>query len=182
MDKRLAVANGKEVSLVRPTWDEYFMLAAVLAATRASCVKFKSGAVIVKDKRIISSGYNGPAPGVPSGFELGYCRKDQAGVDWFSKGSGHCLATHAEANAIVQNHQQDLRGATMYCLHLPCNECAKLVASSGIKEVVYLKHYREEIPKAEEIFSCSGVKLRKISIDHDDALFVIKEILKSTQE
>jgi len=172
----------KKLGLLRPSWDEYFILAAVLAATRASCVKFKSGAVIVKNKRIIASGYNGPAPGVPSGFELGYCRKDRAGVDWQKKGSGHCLATHAEANAIVQNHKQDLTGTTLYCLHFPCNECAKLIASAGIKEVVYLKHYREEVPKAEEIFECSGVKFRKIVINHKDSLKVIEDVLKSTKE
>ncbi|MFA5931140.1 MAG: dCMP deaminase family protein [archaeon] len=168
--------------LMRPDWDEYFMLSAVMAATRASCTKFKSGAVIVKDKRIVASGYNGPAPGVPSGFELGYCRKEQAGVDWSSKGSGHCLATHAEANAIVQFHGTDLHGATMYCLHSPCNECAKLIASAGIKEVVYLKNYREQVAKAEEIFSFSKIKFRKLEIDFEKALKLIEGVMKSTKE
>ncbi|VVB74412.1 tRNA-specific adenosine deaminase [uncultured archaeon] len=168
--------------LLRPSWDEYFMLSAVAIATRASCIKFKSGAVIVKDKRIVASGYNGPAPGVPSGFELGYCRKDVANVDWSKKNTGHCLATHAEANALVQNHATDVHGATMYCLHFPCNECAKLIASAGIKEVIFLKHYKEEVPRTEEIFNCSGVKYRKLAIDSEKMLKVVSDVLNSAKE
>lgn len=169
-------------NMMRPTWDEYFMLSAVMAATRASCTKFNSGATIVKNKRIIASGYNGPAPGVPSGFELGYCRKDKAGVEWSSKNTGHCLATHAEANAIIQNHEQSVVGATMYCLHFPCNECAKLIASSGIKEVVYLKMYREEVPKSEEILKLSGVIVRQLEINSDDLMKKIDSVLNATKE
>ncbi len=171
-----------DLNFSRPNWDEYFMLAAIIAASRASCVKFKSGAVIVKNKRIICSGYNGVAPGVPSCFDLGYCRKEKAGVDWSSKGSGHCMATHAEANAIIQNHEQDLTGATMYCLHFPCNECAKLIASSGIKEVVFLKNYREQVPKSEEIFAFSGVKFRKLEMDYEKQLKLIEHVMKATKE
>ncbi len=166
----------------RPSWDEYFMLSAIITATRASCLKFKSGAVIVKEKRIVSSGYNGNPPGVQSCVEKGYCNKDKAGVKWGSKGSGHCLATHAEANAIIQNHEQSLVGATMYCLHFPCNECAKLIASCGIKEVVFLKMYREEVPKAEEIFEGAKIKIRKMDLDFKSALKIISEVMTSTKE
>lgn len=167
---------------VRPSWDEYFILSAIMSATRSACLKFKSGAVIVKNKRIISSGYNGPAPGIPSPFELGYCRKDVAGVGWEKKGSGHCLSTHAEANAIVQNHLQDLNGSSMYCLHFPCNECAKLIASSGIKEVVFLKMYKEEVSHTKEIFDCAGVTYRQLIINNESMLKIIKEVLESTKE
>ncbi len=167
---------------IRPSWDEYFMLSAVMMATRAACIKFKSGAVIVKNKRIISSGYNGPAPSIPSPFELGYCRKDAVGVDWDKKGSGYCLTTHAEANAIIQNHQQDLHGTTMYCLHFPCNECAKLIASCGIKEVIFLKEYAEEVSRTKEIFDCAGVKYKKLAIDNEASLKIIKEVLEATKE
>jgi dCMP deaminase len=168
--------------LFRPSWDEYFMLSAVIVATRSSCIKFNSGAVIVKDKRIIASGYNGPAPGIPSGFDLGYCRKEKEGVNWENKGSGHCLATHAEANAIIQNHEKNLSGTTMFCLHFPCNECAKLIASSGIKEVVYLKMYKEKVSKSEEIFNLASVKFRKMTFDSTNLLMdKIKDVINSTQ-
>ncbi|MFA5763499.1 MAG: dCMP deaminase family protein [archaeon] len=170
-------------SLSRPSWDEYFMLSAVIAATRSSCTKFHSGTVIVKNKRIIASGYNGPAPGIESGFDLGYCRKEKAGVDWTSKGTGHCLATHAEANAIIQNHEKNLNGAKMYSLHFPCNECAKLIASSGISEVVYLKMYKEEVPMAQEIFNMANVTFRKLEFNFDDELInKIKSVIDSAVE
>ncbi|MCX6803852.1 MAG: dCMP deaminase family protein [Candidatus Diapherotrites archaeon] len=182
MENKVCKIEGKEKEFVRPSWDEYFILAAVLIASRAACLKFKSGAVVVKNKRIVASGYNGPAPGVPSPFELGYCRKDVVGVDWSKKSSGHCLSTHAEANAIVQNHQQDLTGASMYCLHFPCNECAKLIASCGIKEVIFLKNYKEEVSRSEEIFNNAGVKFKKISIDHKASLRIIEDVLTSIRE
>lgn len=92
------------------------------------------------------------------------------------------MATHAEANAIIQNHQQNIEGATMYCLHFPCNECTKLIASSGIKEVVFLKMYRDQNPKAEIIFSHAGVKCRQMDIDANSAIETIQSILLSTKE
>lgn len=166
----------------RPSWDEYFMLSAIIAATRASCVKFRSGAVIVKNKRIIASGYNGNPTGVPSCCEQWFCNKDKAGVDRGKKWSGHCLATHAEANAIVQNHQQDIEWTTMYCIHFPCNECAKLITSSGIKEVVYLKMYHDENPKAEIMFNHAGIIFRQMEMNFDTALENIEAVMKSTKE
>ena len=166
----------------RPSRDEYFMLSAIIAATRASCIKFNSWAVIVKDNRIVSSGYNGNPPGVPSCHAQGFCNKDKAGVDWSSKASGNCLATHAEANAIIQNHEQSIKWATMYCLHFPCNECAKLIASSGIKEIIYLKMYREEVPKAELIFKYAGITFRQMKIDQETMLEKIQQVMTSTKE
>lgn len=166
----------------RPSWDEYFMLSAIIAATRASCVKFKSGAVIVKNKRIVASWYNGNPIGVPSCHGEWHCNKDKAGVERHQKWSGHCLATHAEANAIVQNHQQNIEWATMYCLHFPCNECAKIITSSGIKEIVYLKMYRDQNPKAETIFKHANVTCRQMQMDFDNALETIEMVMKSTQE
>ncbi|MDD3083528.1 MAG: dCMP deaminase family protein [Candidatus ainarchaeum sp.] len=166
----------------RPSWDEYFMLSAIIAATRSSCIKFNSGAVIVKNKRIIASGYNGNPPGVKSCFEQKYCNKDVAGIDWSDKGSGHCLATHAEANAIIQNHEKDLTGSTLYCLHFPCNECAKLITSSGIKEVVYLKMYREKVSNSELIFNQAKVKFRKMVFQKEKLIQKMIEVIDSTKE
>jgi len=166
----------------RPSRDEYFMLSAIIAATRASCIKFNSWAVIVKDKRIVASWYNGNAPGVPSCHEQWFCNKDKAGVDRSTKAGGHCLATHAEANAIIQNHEQNIKWATMYCLHFPCNECAKLIASSGIKEVVYLKMYREAVPKAELIFKYADITFRKMTLDQTAMIERVQEVIESSRE
>jgi len=171
-----------EHQMYRPNWDEYFMLSAIIAATRASCTKFKSGAVITKNKRIIASGYNGNPIGITSCHEQWYCNKDKAGVERHQKGSGHCLATHAEANAIVQNHQQNLEWTTIYCLHFPCNECAKLIISSGIKNVVYLKMYRDQNPKAESMFAQAWVVFRQMDMDFDAALQIIESVMKSAKE
>ena len=169
-------------SFSRPSRDEYFMLSAVMAATRSSCIKLNSWAVIVKNKRIISSWYNGNPPGVPSCKEQWFSNKDKANIDWSQKWSGHCLATHAEANAIIQNHEQNIEGATMYCIHFPCNECAKLIASSGIKELVYLKMYREQVPKAEEIFTYAWIRVRQIVLDAPHILSLIERILLASRE
>lgn len=166
----------------RPSRDEYFMLSAVMAATRASCVKFRSGAVIVKNQRIIASGYNGNPKGVPSCIGQWFCNKDKAGVDRSQKWSWHCLATHAEANAIIQNHEQNLEGTTMYSLYFPCNECAKLIVSSGIKELVYIKMYRDQNPKAEEMFVHAGIKVRQLTINFDEQLALLETVMKSTKE
>lgn len=166
----------------RPSWDEYFMLSAIMAATRASCIKFSSGAVIVKNKRIVASGYNGNPRGIISCIEQGFCNKDKANVDWSEKSSGHCLATHAEANAIIQNHEQSLDGATLYCLHFPCNECTKLIISSGIKEVVYLKNYKEKVSNSELMFNQAKVKFRQMVIRKKEVLEKITEVIDSTKE
>lgn len=158
------------------------MLSAIIAATRSSCTKFNSWAVIVKNKRIIASGYNGNPPWVPSCHEQWFSNKDAAWVDRSSKWSWHCLATHAEANAIVQNHEHNIQWTTMYCLHFPCNECAKLIASSGIKEVVYLKMYREPVAKAEEIFNYAWITFRQMDLHYDQMLTKIEQVMKSTKE
>jgi dCMP deaminase len=158
------------------------MLSATIAATRSSCIKFNSWAVIVKNKRIVSSWYNGNPTWVPSCHEQWFCNKDEAWVDRSSKWSWHCLATHAEANAIVQNHEQSLEWATMYSLHFPCNECAKLIASSWIKEVVYLKMYRESVPKAELIFNHAWITFRQMDMQNGPMLKKIEQVMISTIE
>lgn len=103
-------------------------------------------------------------------------------MDRSQKGSGHCLATHAEANAIIQNHEQSLEGTTMYSLYFPCNECAKLIISCGIKEVVYLKMYRDQNPKAEEMFKHAGITCRQLKMNFEEKIQLIEDVMKSTKE
>ena len=148
----------------RPSWDEYYMTIAVITASRSSCLKFHTGAIIVKDNRIVSTGYNGNPTGVISCYEQGFCNKEKANVNLLVKGSGHCLAAHGETNAILHAGMNRAKGAKMYSLLFPCNECAKLIINSGIKELIYLFNYKEEVPKAEEMLKAAGVKFRKIEL------------------
>jgi dCMP deaminase len=134
----------------RPTWDEYFMLLAKLAAIRSTCLSRVVGAVIVVDKQVIATGYNGSVPGAPHCFDEGICYKRSKGA-----GSGNYLmsrAVHAEANAIGMAARQGIsvKGGIMYITLAPCANCVKLLASAGIKEVVYERPYDTEEGEVSE--------------------------------
>lgn len=122
----------------RPDWDNYFLNIAEAVAERSEDPKTKVGCVIVKDRRIVSTGYNG-AP---------------AGVDWDHEDK-HRRVVHAEANAIIYGDYEKLRGATLYCTHSPCKECVKLIAAAGIEHVYAPTIYCEE---AIEILLKLGVR------------------------
>ncbi len=134
---------------MRPGWDEYFMGVAETVATRATCPRASVGAVLVRDHRILTTGYNG-AP-----RHAGHC--SEVGCEMLD---GHCVrAVHAEANAIVQGalHGVGLAGATAYCTHQPCVNCAKLFISAGVIRIVYRDPYID--PFAERLLKEAGVKL-----------------------
>lgn len=121
---------------IRPTWDEYFMALARIIATRSTCDRLRAGAVLVKNKRIISTGYNGSPPGLPHcDGEAGHLMEE-----------GHCVRTiHAEHNAILQaaaTPGQSTEYSTLYTLYSPCIHCAKYIVAAGIKRVVIGKIYR----------------------------------------
>jgi len=160
----------------RPSWDDYFMTVALSVASRASCIKIHTGAVIVKDKRIISTGYNGFPPGMETCFGNGDCRKKRLGIDWTEKNTGHCFTVHAEVNAMIQACGDKMHGGTLYSVLYPCADCAKNMAGAGIKEVVYLRPYKEEDSQTAEIFKQAGIKLRKMDYDTDKMLDLIKFI------
>jgi dCMP deaminase len=145
----------------RPTWDEYFMKVASLVAERATCLRHHIGAVIVKDKRIISTGYNGAARGVNNCLDLG-CLRNALGIP---SGTRHeiCRAIHAEQNAIIQGafHGTSLKDSVIYSTHTPCMICAKMIVNAGIKEVVSYHDYADE--DARKFLQEAGVLLRKIS-------------------
>lgn len=125
----------------RPDWDEYFMSIARVVASRSNCVKRKVAAVVVKDRRIISTGYNGTPRGVKNCNEGGCPRCNSFGKS--GVGLDECLCSHGEENAIVQAayHGIPLRGATLYTTMSPCLFCTKLIINSGISEVVYNSQY-----------------------------------------
>ena len=134
---------------MRPGWDEYFMEVARTVATRATCPRASVGAVLVREQRILTTGYNGAPRHVPHCTEVG-CEVV----------GGHCVRSpHAEANAVVQGalHGVRLAGATAYCTHQPCVNCAKLLISAGIERIVYESVYDD--PFSRRLLAEAGVAL-----------------------
>jgi len=125
----------------RPTWDEYFMNMAAVAATRSNCVKRHIGAILVKDKQIISTGYNGTPKGIKNCNEGG-CPRCMSFAD-SGTALGECLCVHAEENAIVQAAYNgvSIKGSTLYTTFCPCSYCAKSIINAGIVKVVYREEY-----------------------------------------
>ena len=144
-------------------WDKRFMDMARLVSTWSSCYQENRqiGAVIVKDKRIITTGYNGACTGIVSCKERGECLRRKLNIP---SGTKHelCYAVHAEQNAIVQAAKLGISidGATIYCTHQPCVICAKMIINSGIKRVVYASGYPDKF--SLEMFEESGVKIEQI--------------------
>jgi len=126
----------------RPSWDEYFLGLAEKIAERATCDRGKAGCVIVKDKRVLATGYVGSPAGLPHCDEVGHLMKKM--VHENGDETNHCLRTiHAEQNAICQAAKfgTSLDGATLYCKMEPCFTCAKMIINTGIKKVVCRKRY-----------------------------------------
>jgi dCMP deaminase len=121
----------------RPSWDEYFLMMAKLAATRSTCLAFPVGAVIVKDRQVLATGYNGPPSGSPHCTAQGYCYPGLSSCD--ASSSLPSRAVHAEANAIAQaaRHGISTQGSRIYVTLEPCLSCLKLLISAGIREVRY---------------------------------------------
>lgn len=139
----------------RPSWDEMFMFQAISCATRHTCLKRGVGTVIVKNKKIIGSGYNGAACGLQSCRELGCCYYENLAQKEIDSNGGkfaeikenfkiYCVAVHAEANAISQCTAQTARGSSLYITNYPCTRCTQdVIITHGIKEVKIWKSYLE---------------------------------------
>lgn len=158
----------------RLSWDEKHMLAAITIASRSSCRVLHTGAVVVKNKRIIGEGYNGAPEGIPNCLDAG-CRKEKYGVDFESKGSGQCVALHAEVNALSEVSKDRAHGSTLYTVYYPCADCAKEIVNHGISEIVYLKEYREPSALAKELFETRNVKVRKLELDLEKCFGTLKD-------
>ncbi|HSK46809.1 MAG TPA: cytidine/deoxycytidylate deaminase family protein [Coriobacteriia bacterium] len=151
--------------MARPSWDEYFMSIAEQVSGRSTCNRRHTGAVLVKDKRILSTGYNG----VPSGLahcDVVGCLRDQRGIP---SGSHHelCRGIHAEQNAVIQaaRHGIAIDGATVYCTHQPCVLCAKILLNSGVVDIVFRDAYPD--PLSEELLAEAGVTPRRLAPAED---------------
>lgn len=143
-------------------WDKRFMDMAQLVSTWSSCFQTNRqvGAVIVKNKRVMTTGYNGAASGIKSCKERGSCLRRELNIP---SGTRHeiCYATHAEQNAIIQAAKLGvcIDGATLYCTHQPCVICAKMIINSGIKRIVYKDGYPDEF--SMQLLRESGVEIVK---------------------
>lgn len=143
---------------IRTEWHEYFMRIAGEVATRATCDRRRVGAVIVRDRMILSTGYNGSIRGMPHCDEVGHLMEND-----------HCVATiHAEANAILQAARNGVRieGAELYTTASPCWSCFKMVVNSGIRRIYYGAFYREG--RIFDVAEQLGIELVDLSAGRDD--------------
>ncbi|MFH1783502.1 MAG: cytidine/deoxycytidylate deaminase family protein [bacterium] len=143
----------------RPSWDQYFMQIAKVIATRSTCLRRQVGSIIVKNKRIISTGYNGTLS------SLEHCQKAGCLREKLHIGSGErqelCRGMHAEANALLfaASYGVDMHDAALYCTHQPCVLCAKMIIQAGIKKVVYQGKYPDDL--AVKLFREAKITLKK---------------------
>lgn len=142
----------------RPSWDEYFLEMARLVSRRATCLRRSVGAVIVKDKRILATGYNGAPSGLGHCLDIG-CLREKLNIP---SGERHelCRGLHGEQNALIQAslYGISVRGATLYATNQPCIICAKMLINAGIKEIVALDGYPDKM--AMEFLEQAGIKIR----------------------
>ena len=143
----------------RPSWDEYFLEIAELIATRSTCLRRKVGAVLVKDKRILATGYNGAPSGIAH-CEVAGCLRETLKIP---SGERHelCRGLHAEHNALLQAalHGVSTKDAMLYLTNQPCIICAKMIINAGIKEIIYVGDYPDKI--AVDFLKEAKVKLRR---------------------
>ena len=145
----------------RPSWDEYFIEMARVIASRSTCLRRSVGALLVRDKRILATGYNGAPANLPHCAEVG-CRREELGI-----ASGErqelCRGLHAEQNAIIQGalHGVGVRGSVLYCTTQPCAICAKMLINAGVERVVYEGDYADQL--SLEMLQQAGVELVRFS-------------------
>jgi dCMP deaminase len=140
---------------MRASWDAYFMRIATVVATRATCDRKHVGALLVRDRTILSTGYNGSIRGMPHCDDAGHMLEN-----------GHCVATiHAEANSILQAAKNGVRieGADIYTTASPCWPCFKLIANSGLGRIVYGEFYRDE--RTFEVAKKLGIEMVQVTLD-----------------
>ncbi|MDO5563100.1 MAG: cytidine/deoxycytidylate deaminase family protein [Synergistaceae bacterium] len=147
----------------RPDWDTYFLLIAKVVATRSTCLRRKVGAVLVRDKQILSTGYNGAPKNVSHCDEVG-CLREKMGIP---SGERHefCRGSHAEINAIAQAAAAGVatQGCWVYCTHEPCVYCTKALINAGCERIAYIYPYPDDL--ARSIIKESGVEIIRLDPD-----------------
>ena len=149
----------------RPTWESYFMEITHLVARRSTCVRRIVGAVIVKEKRVLSTGYNGAPSGIAHCRDVG-CLRQQMKIE---SGQRHelCRAIHAEQNAIIQAayHGVSIKDAVLYCTTFPCIICAKMIINAGIRTIYYESGYADDLSR--EMLDESGIVLTQLTVNQE---------------
>ena len=146
----------------RPSWPEYFMTIAEMVAKRSTCLRRHVGAILVKDKRILATGYNGAPAGLKHCEEVG-CIRQNASIP---SGERHelCRGLHAEQNAIIQAayHGISIAGSTLYCTNKPCVICSKMLINAGIVKIIYEKGYDD--PLADQMITEAGIEIVRFAL------------------
>jgi dCMP deaminase len=144
----------------RPSWEEYFMTITRFVAKRSTCIRRQVGAILVKDKRILATGYNGVPSGLPHCYDVG-CLRETEGIP---SGERHelCRGLHAEQNVIIQAayHGINIQGAHLYCTNLPCTICMKMIIAAGIRKIFYENGYPDRL--AQEMIKESSLELSQL--------------------
>jgi len=147
--------------VARPSWPEYFMTITRMVAKRSTCLRRHVGAILVKEKRILATGYNGAPAGLRHCEAVGCLREDSS----VPSGERHelCRGLHAEQNAIIQAayHGISIAGSTLYCTNSPCVICSKMIVNAGIEEIFYEDGYDDSL--AGEILKEAGVRLVRVT-------------------
>ena len=140
--------HGNGATPERPAWDDYFLDIVGIVASRATCIRRRVGAALVRDRRILATGYNGAPSGLRHCLEIG-CLRERNNIP---SGERHelCRGLHAEQNAIIQAalHGVGVKGATLYCTNHPCIICAKMIINAGITRIVVGGEYRDDLAEA----------------------------------
>jgi dCMP deaminase len=136
---------------MRQSWDDYFIEMAQGVASRATCERLKVGAVLVQNRSVRGTGYNGAPRGAPDCLETGCLVVNN-----------HCVRTvHAEANLILQTDASERVDSQVYVTHRPCWHCSNLLANSGVREIIYAEPYRKGVEEVYELLGLIGVKIRQ---------------------
>jgi len=163
----------------RPSWDEYFIMLAKLAASRSTCLSRPTGAVVVKDKQVVTTGYNGSLPGQAHCMDEGVCFRRTLMWPEAMK-YDMCRSAHAEANAVSLAAKKgvSLEGGTLYCTLEPCITCAKLIVMSGITRVVYEHPYDSPIPERDQywkdVLALSNTTVEQITIHEETMKYALE--------
>lgn len=149
----------------RPDWEVYFLKMARLASTRSTCIRRHVGAVLVKDRKVLATGYNGVPSGISHCADVG-CLRDEEQIP---SGQRHelCRGLHAEQNAILQAayHGVSIQGSVLFCTNFPCVICSKMLINAGIRQIFYLEGYPDSL--SETLLNEAGMEMRRIEMEDD---------------